>query len=56
LPDVCLPDSPWHPETGDAAASLLDPVVESKIKQFLGGIAENTESLSREVLKAFLTF
>jgi hypothetical protein len=34
---------------------MLDDISESKIKQFLRGIAENMESLSREALKDFLS-
>ena len=34
---------------------MLDNISEAKIKQFLRGIAENMESLSREALKDFLT-
>ncbi len=33
------------------AASMLDSISEVKIEQFLRGIAENMESLSREALK-----
>ncbi len=34
---------------------MLDNISEAKIEQFLRGIAENMESLSREALKDFLT-
>ena len=43
-----------HLETEYTAASMLDNISEAKIEQFLRGIAENTESLSREALKDFL--
>ena len=42
-------------ETEYTAASMLDNISEAKIKQFLRGIAENMESLSREALKDFLS-
>lgn len=42
-------------ETEYTAASMLDNISEAKIEQFLRGIAENMESLSREALKDFLT-
>ncbi len=44
-----------HLETEYTAASMFDDVSESKIEQFLRGIAENMESLSREALKDFLS-
>ena len=44
-----------HLETEYTAASMLDDISESKIEQFLRGIAENMESLSREALKDFLS-
>ena len=44
-----------HLETEYTAASMLDDVSESKIEQFLRGIAENMESLSQEALKDFLS-
>ncbi len=42
-------------ETEYTAASMLDNISEAKIEQFLRGIAENMESLSREALKDFLS-
>ncbi|HEB86111.1 MAG TPA: hypothetical protein ENI68_03710 [Gammaproteobacteria bacterium] len=42
-------------ETEYTAASMLNNISEAKIEQFLRGIAENMESLSREALKDFLT-
>jgi site-specific DNA recombinase len=42
-------------ETEYTAASIFDNISEDKIKQFLGGIAEDMESLNRESLKDFLS-
>ena len=42
-------------ETEYTAASMLDDISETKIEQFLRGIAENMDSLSREALKDFLS-
>ncbi len=41
-------------ESEYTAASMLEDISEAKIEQFLHGIAENMESMSREVLKDFL--
>lgn len=41
-------------ETEYTAASMLDGISEAQIKQFLCGIAENMNSLSRDSLKDFL--
>ena len=42
-------------ETEYTAASMLDDISEAKIEQFLYGISEDMESLSRESLKDFLS-
>ena len=44
-----------HLETEYTAASSIDDISESKIKQFLRGVAESMESLSREALKDILS-
>ena len=41
-------------ESEYTAAAMLDDISEAKIERFLGGIAENMETLSREALKDFL--